>query len=567
MTIPPSRGEVASSARLQLGAKFQDEDLKRATDRVNRLFTSNGLYEAQVTPEVQDADAQQIFVTFKVKTGKRARYGMPTIHGETKLSDSAILRATGWRVPIIHLWRHVTDSRTRKGVQGVLSKYQGQERLTARVELQKLEYDPKEHLVHPELQIDAGPKIRVKAVEAKVSKRVLKRYVPVFQERAVDNDLLVEGARNLRDYFQSKGYYDVDVDFRIQPVVNDEETIEYVIAQGQKYKLEHLEIVGGQYFSKDDLRERMFLQPAGTLTMRHGRYSEAFRKKDEENIANLYKANGFRDVKVTSVVDRNYKGQTGDVSVTINIDEGPQWTVESVSLDGVTEGDRAAFEGRLSSVTGQPFSEVNMAADRSVILTWYYSHGYPDADFRAAWHLAGPNRVNIGYTVSEGERQYVRGVMTTGLKTTRPNLVDKRITLEAGDPLSPMEQSEIQRRFYDMGVFARVDTAIENPDGDTRYKYILYNFEEANRYTMSIGFGAQIARFGAPSSTSVASPGGSTGFSPRFVESKPLELHGTRPYGVIARRLLEPAKARFPQLSGSAVPGHRGPQRYGIPPV
>ena len=37
----------------------------------------------------------------------------------------------------------------------------------------------------------------VKAVEAKVSKRLLKRYIPVFQERTVDNDLLVEGKRVL----------------------------------------------------------------------------------------------------------------------------------------------------------------------------------------------------------------------------------------------------------------------------------------------------------------------------------------------------------------------------------
>ena len=99
---------------------------------------------------------------------------------------------------------------------------------------------PARRRVQPNLNIEAGPKIRVKAVEAKVSKRVLRRYVPIFQERAVDNDLLVEGARNLRDYFQSKGYYDVDVDFRTRPLANDEQTIEYVIAQGQRYKLTRL---------------------------------------------------------------------------------------------------------------------------------------------------------------------------------------------------------------------------------------------------------------------------------------------------------------------------------------
>ena len=62
-----------------------------------------------------------------------------------------------------------------------------------------------------------------------------------------------------------------------------------------------------------------------------------------------------------------------------------------------------------------------------------------------------------------------------------------------------------------MGVFARVDTAIENPDGDLTYKNILYNFEEANRYSLALGFGAQIARIGSPSSTSLSAPAGSTG--------------------------------------------------------
>jgi Outer membrane protein/protective antigen OMA87 len=260
----------------------------------------------------------------------------------------------------------------------------------------------------------------------------------------------------------------------------------------------------------------MFLQPASFL-MRRGRYSEAFRKKDEENIANLYRGNGFRDVKVTSIVDRNYGGKAGQVGVTVQVNEGPQWIVDNLTFNGIQQGDRETFESSLASLVGQPFSEVNMAADRGFVLTWYYSHGFPDADFTASWQPSGtPNHVNITYNVKEGRRQYVRDVVVTGLKTTRESVVDKRITLAAGDPLSPIQQRQIQKSFYDMGVFARVDTAIENPEGDTDRKYVLYNFEEANRYTVALGIGAQVARFGTPSSTSVNTPGGSTGFSPQL---------------------------------------------------
>lgn len=515
---PPNRGELTSASQIQLGARFRQEDVSSAVDRIKGLFQSNGLYQAQLTPSVESGGmAEQVFVTFHVQPGKRAKYCTPVIHGETKLSDSAILRATGWRLPLIHWWRQVTDARTRAGVQGILGKYQKDHRLTTRLELEKLDYDAERHRVCPVISVTPGPKINVKAIEAKVSSRVMKRYVPVFQEEAVDNDLLVEGARNLRDYFQSRGYYDVDVAFRTQPVVNDEQTIEYVISLGNRFKLTRLTIAGSRYFREEDIRERMFMMPA-TFLSRRGRYSEAFRKKDEENIGNLYRANGFHDVKITSRVDRNEKGDAQRVGVTVNIQEGAQWIVDGVTLQGVSdEGRRKMFEERLASLAGQPFSEVSMAADRATILTWYFAHGYSRADLTASWEPAGtPNTARITYAITEGEVRYIRDVITTGLKATSPKLVAERITLHPGDALASSEQLQIQRSFYDMGVFARVDTAVENPAGDTTYKNVVYNFEEANRYTLALGFGAQIARIGAPSSSTVNSPGGNTGFSPQI---------------------------------------------------
>ena len=225
------------------------------------------------------------------------------------MPDATIIRATGWRLPIIHWWRHVTSSRTRDGVQGVLKKYGGKDRLMARVDLKKLDYDAARRRVRPDLDIDAGPTVKVTAVETKVSRRVLKRYVPVFQERAVDDDLLETGKRNLQEYFQSQGYYDVSVDFKVQPVRDDQETVEYAISRGMRYKLVRVTITGNHYFDTESIRERMFMQPAGFLILRHGRYSEAFRRRDEESIANLYKSNGFRDVKVTSEVTRDVRGK------------------------------------------------------------------------------------------------------------------------------------------------------------------------------------------------------------------------------------------------------------------
>jgi outer membrane protein assembly complex protein YaeT len=515
--LPPNRGQIASVTQFRLGTPFHEEDVSGALDAIKHLLEANGFYEAQVTPSIErDREEEQAFLTFHVKEGKRAKYEAPVVEGDKSLSDSTVARVTGWRVPIIHWWRQVTDSRTKKGVQGLLGKYQQQDRLLAKVELRKLDYDQQRRRVRPDLRVDPGPKVTVKAVETKVSKRVLMRYVPVFQERTVDNDLLAEGKRNLTDYFQSQGYYDVDVDFRVQPPKNDLETIEYAISRGPRYRLRSVSIAGNRYFKSSDIRERMFMAPVA-FNLRRGRYSEAFRRKDEENISDLYRANGFRDVKVSSVVDRNYQGKAGDVAVTLKIDEGAQWLVDNVTVTGVNKVEGAEVMSGLACIRGEPFAEVTLAGDRNQTLTYYYEHGFPQADFKATWKVSQtPHHVDVTYTIVEGDRQYVRGVITSGLRTTRQRLVDKKTTLHEGDPLSPVEQIEIQKRFYDLGIFARVDTAIQNPDGQIDHKYVLYNFEEANRYSVGVGLGAQVARFGTPSTTSLSSPAGATGFSPEI---------------------------------------------------
>lgn len=512
---PPNRAQISSAAQLTLGAPFREEDLKHAQDAINQLLQSNGLYGSQVTPEVtHDETAQQVFLTIKIAGDKRAKYATPIIEGDTKLPNATILKATGWRLPVVHWWRQVTALRTRSGAQGVLAAYQKRDRLKADVELKNLDYEQQENEVRPTLDIDAGPRVKVTSVEASVSKRLLKRYVPVFEEHAVDNDLLTMGKKNLTDYFQGHGYYDVDVDFRVLPEQNDLQTIEYVISRGQRYKLEKVSIAGNHYFKSDVIRERMYMTPA-SFALRHGRYSQGFQQRDEESIADLYHANGFRDVKVTCVVERNYEGKAGQIAVTVRIDEGPQWMVDRVLVDGIRQVDRKYVTSQLSSVAGEPFADVNVASDRDFILNYFYEQGFPDAAFKSQWAPSGkPQHVDLTYTITEGNRKYVRRVITTGITTTRPSLVQKNITMKPGDPLSPVEETDIQKNLYDLGIFARVDTAIQNPDGDTDHQYVLYNFEEAKRYSLAVGLGLQAGRYGIPGVTSLSSATGTVGASP-----------------------------------------------------
>ena len=517
LSQPPNRGQITNGTLLTLGQPFEETSLTGAESHIQDLLHANGFFESNVHSTVdRNPNVNQVNITFVLHTGKRAKYERPIVKGNTILSDDTIVGATGWRIRFIHWYKKVTASRTRDAVPGILKKYEKQNRLMATAAVTDLQYDSTNRRAKGTLEVEAGPKVDVRALEAKVSKGALKKYIPVFEERRVDRDLLVEGARNLRDYFQNQGYFDVNVNFRQRQEGPDQVVIEYVISKGQRFKLVDVQLTGNNYFTAETLRERMFLEPAGFLRFRHGRYSEGMRSKDEENIANLYKSNGFRDVKVTSDLIRNYKGKDGDIAVTMHIDEGEQWYVDNVALNGVQHLDKEYLRSFLSSLPGQPYSEYNVAVDRGAILTRYYSAGFPNAGFRwrAIPSATTPHHVNLEYRVFEHEQKYVRDILVSGVTTTRPNIIQNNMTLKPGDPLSLSAMTQAQQNLYNLGVFAKVDTAIQNPDGDTQYKYVLYDIEEAKRYSVNIGFGAEVGQIGG-TTQSVSSPVGGNGFSPR----------------------------------------------------
>jgi outer membrane protein insertion porin family len=512
---PPNRGQLVNVTRLNLGQPFTEADVAPAQSAIEHLLESNGLHASQVRPEVSyDPHTQQVSVHFVVDSGRRAHFTTPAISGDTKMPLEDIVNATHWRRWLIGGWRTVHQARVSKGVEDVRSRYEKHGRFEARVSLKAMDYDADTNRSTPLLDIDAGPEVEVHAVGAKVSQGKLRSLVPVFEEHTVDESLLLEGERNLRDYFQSEGYFDAEVEFKPQRIVNDKATIDYLINPGKRHKLVLIAIEGNKYFRTDAIRERMFLMRASLLQFRRGRYSGALLRRDEQSIASLYQSNGFRDVVVTHKLTDGYQGKPDQLAVFITIQEGPQYFIHNLDMQGAAKLDKAQLLSQLSSVEGQPFSEYNVAIDRDGILQQYSTRGFPNATFEWSSKPAPQaHQIDLTYVIREGQQEFVRDILISGLSRTRRSLVDSKMLLKPGDPLSPSAERDTQRKLYDLGVFARVDTAIQNPDGDTNEKYVLYDMEEARKYSIAWGFGAEFARIGG-CSTCLESPQGQTGFAP-----------------------------------------------------
>ena len=515
---PPNGGEIASALKFRLGEPFVASETTDRTETLRTLLRANGYFDVNIVPQVRyDRSSQQANLTFRVETGDRAKYEEPEITGTPGQTQENIVRATHWkRLYGLLGWQEVTDGRTRQGLENVRHYYTKKSLLDSRIALSHLTYQSESNTAKPTLDIQAGRYVSIQVTGARIGAGKLRQLVPIFQEQSLDPDLLREGQENIQQYLVAEGYFRAQVSYEVSNRASGQErTITYHVNRGARHKLVSIQLKGERYFSAETIRERLYIVAADFPRFPYGRFSNVFLKQDLQSIQNLYASNGFRNAKVTARVEDRYQGKHNHLAVVISIDEGPQWFVSHLFIDGATGEDLAAVRLRITSSSGQPFSETNVALDRDSILNYFYDQGYINARFA---YYASPNgeneRVDLRYVIDPGKRKYVRNVLISGLETTKPKLVQRRMELAKDEPLSLTEQTDTQRRLYELGIFARVNTALQNPEGDEDYKTVLYDIDEARHYSLNVGVGAQIARIGG-GVTSLDNPAGTTGFAPR----------------------------------------------------
>ena len=509
---PPKPHQLVNASKLDLGELFSEDNVKRAVERMTKVLGDNGYYQPKITYELKaHDDSRQMNMYFHVAPGELARVGTVKIDGDTGIPQGEILDITKLKPGA-----KVKSENLTRALERLRKHYQKNQHLEAQVSLTDRDYRPETNTLNYTFEVEQGSKVVITTEGAKVSTGELKKLVPVYQENAVDDDLLNEGRRNLRNYMQTKGYFDATVEVQRQPVPDEDQVnIVYKIDQGERHELEAVKIVGNKYFDEATIRERLTIQTKSWI-LTNGRFSQRMMTDDAASVKALYQANGFLDVKVDASLDDNYESHKGELMVVFRITEGPQTLVKNLTIEGNNSFMAEQLAPLLSSVQGQPFSELDILNDRDALTYFYYNRGFPDVQFESSVkRVEGePYRMDLTYTIAEGQRVNVDRLIVTGLEHTRPYILDRQIRIGPGDPMSQAAMVESQRRLYNLGIFNQVDMAIQNPEGIEPQKNVLFNLAEAPRWTFRYGGGIEFATGNTPA---INNPQGQASVSPNGV--------------------------------------------------
>jgi len=492
--------------------------LPQGQKALEHFFVTQGYFTASVAPTTEKDETHKIAnITFQVHLGTQARLGDIDIEG-LSTEESADIRKS-----LHSIWARVkrdslkpgqrySPARIARALDYIRSHLRGEEHLAPSVRLVSSDYNPQSNRAALAIHVDLGPRVSIKVEGAHLWKRTIRREVPIYEENAVDRDLVDEGDRNLRSYFESKGYFDANVSTIYDPHP-DQVSVVYHVDRGPRHRVESVSFQGNHQFDEDQLEKAVVVKPGRALAgvaISRGKFSDQLLRRSVDSITALYKNGGFARISVSPDV----KDFEPEVDVTFRITEGPQDKVNSLYLEGNTTQPRQVLSrnGTFNLQPGKPYSPHLLDLDRNRVLAVYLDLGYLNATFNpTATPVPGNAQLfNVVYNIQEGPQGRVSDVLVLGQKVTKTAFI-RELTRSNVSPEMPLGQGKLftaQSDLYSQNIFDWVSVKPRKPLSDEDREQVLIKVHESKRYSMDVGGGIEvIPRSGNIPVGSVALPG------------------------------------------------------------
>lgn len=255
--------------------------------------------------------------------------------------------------------------------------------------------------------------------------------------------LLDQVQQELRRQYYANGYYDVQVDTKVNELPNNRVDLNIKVTEGKVTKIKEINIIGNKTFKKEVLLEQLKLQRTNWLPFQKSdRYSKQQLGGDLETLNSYYQDRGYLQFNIASVQVGLSPDKTG-IYVTIVVEEGDKYTVKDRRFSGETILNDQFLDALTSTRAGQTFSRKEATESANRIEAALSDIGYAFAKVTPVPEVdEAKKEVSINYFVEPGKRAYIRHINFTGHSGTNDETLRREMRqLEA----APFSKSQVER--------------------------------------------------------------------------------------------------------------------------
>jgi outer membrane protein insertion porin family len=288
--------------------------------------------------------------------------------------------------------------------------------------------------------------------------RFKERKVGLSVESQYDPNKIQRAAVVLKEYLAERGRQYATVEPQIEQIPPSSLKVSFVVNEGPKVKVGHIEITGNT--AKDDRWVIRNMKNSHGIGIPHSilfesifpsTFDRAKLEEDKERVRQAYQDAGYFTAKtLEESVDIQHRGGHGwrlplikmnlpgiTADITLPVEEGKLYHLRNMSFTGVKlfRTPEVLMKPLFGMTTGDIFSTDKLRKGIENMRKLYGKFGYidfvPEPDFHPAED--GTDQIDLTLTADEGKQFFIRRIDFSGNTTTRDKVIRREILLDEGD--------------------------------------------------------------------------------------------------------------------------------------
>ncbi len=203
------------------------------------------------------------------------------------------------------------------------------------------------------------------------------------------DDQFLEDKKKLKEYYQSKGYIDMEIkDVKFEYPKEDEMSVIITVFEGIQYTVGKVDVQGGKLFNREQIRGRLKMLESQV-------YSPQGMEADVKAVRDLYGERGYIDTDVKP--ERQANVESGKIDLVYAVTEGPQSFVDKIVIQGNNRTKDKVLRREVALAPGEVYDSVRADASKKRL----ENLGYFEKVDISPQDTNIPNRKNMVVTVEE----------------------------------------------------------------------------------------------------------------------------------------------------------------------
>ena len=294
----------------------------------------------------------------------------------------------------------------------------------------------------------------------------------------------------LQQYF-ARGKYNVQIRTITTELERNRVDLEIQIAEGKAAKIRNINIVGNTIYTDKKLKKDFESgnKPFWKVWADNDKYSKQRLSGDLEILRSEYLNTGYLNFSVDST-QVSITPDKKDIFITINVNEGDQYTLTNVSLAGNYEIPNEELEELMDVEVGEIFSRGQVVASSNKISARFANDGYAFAKVNPVPDVNNEDKtVDLTFFIDPGKRVYVRRIDIVGNQFSRDEVYRRELRQMESGWYSRENIESSRRRIQRLAFVEQVEVDTVKIAGDDDVVDLKISVTERLAGSFSIGAG------------------------------------------------------------------------------